>query len=172
MKTSLYALTIAAAAAVAAATAVPAAAQSRDEQERWEDAQRRFDQERAIYERERDRFEAARRRDQQYGYDRGYDRYDSDPYATDYDAARYYRDDPRYRERVLSENDQVFRGSDGRYYCRRSDGTTGLIVGGATGGILGNVIDGGRSRGAGTLIGGALGALLGREVQRQQVRCR
>ncbi|HEX8639753.1 MAG TPA: glycine zipper 2TM domain-containing protein [Allosphingosinicella sp.] len=173
MKTSLYALTIAAAAAATFTVSVPAAAQSRADQQRWEEAQRRFDRERDIYERERERYEEARR----YGYnrydnDRGYGGYDEDRYATEYDAARYYRDDPRYQERVLSENDQVFRGSDGRYYCRRSDGTTGLIIGGATGGILGNVIDGGRSRGAGTLIGGALGALLGREVQRQQVRCR
>ena len=175
MKTSLYALTIAAAAAVAATAAAPAAAQSRSEQQRWEDAQRRFDQERAIFERERERFEEARRRDRDYGYNRGYnnDYYDDDRYRTEYDAARYYREDPRYQERVLSENDQVFRGSDGRYYCRRSDGTTGLIVGGAAGGVLGNVIDGGRSRGVGTLIGGALGALLGREVERSgDVRCR
>lgn len=102
-----------------------------------------------------------------YGYGR-------DPYATDYDAARYYRDDPRYTERRLGSNDEVYRGSDGRYYCKRSDGTTGLIVGGVGGALLGNVIDGGRSRAAGTLIGGALGALLGRSVDQQNsdVRCR
>lgn len=167
MKTRMLAFAIAAAAA--GLTAVPAAAQSRADQERWEEAQRRFDRERAIYERERDRYEDARQRYSSSGW--RYDDYD-DRYATDYDAARYYRDDPRYRERVLSSNDPVFRGSDGRYYCRRSDGTTGLIIGGAAGGILGNVIDGGRNRAAGTLIGGALGALLGREVERNEVRCR
>jgi hypothetical protein len=102
-----------------------------------------------------------------------YDYGSRDPYATDYDASRYYRDDPRYTERRLSANDEVFRGSDGRYYCKRSDGTTGLIVGGVGGAVLGNLIDGGRSRGAGTLIGGALGALLGRSVdQNSDVRCR
>lgn len=102
------------------------------------------------------------------------DRYGSDRYATDYDAARYYRDDPRYTERRLSYSDEVYRGSDGRYYCKRSDGTTGLIVGGAGGAVLGNVIDGGRSRIGGTLIGGALGALLGRTVDQQssEYRCR
>lgn len=164
MKKSIIAAALAA--TILAVGAAPAAAQSRADEERWRAAQRRFDQERAIYERERDRYEAARR---DYGYrDDGYD----DRYATDWDAARYYRDDPRYRERVLTAEDQVFRGSDGRYYCRRSDGTAGLIIGGATGGLLGNVIDGGRNRAAGTLIGGALGALLGREVERQQVRCR
>lgn len=166
MKTRIIALALAAGTLTLAA---PAAAQTRADEERWEQAQRRFDQERAIYERERDRYEQARRRYPSGGWR------DDDPddrYATDWDAARYYRDDPRYRERVLTANDPVFRGSDGRYYCRRSDGTTGLIIGGAAGGILGNVIDGGRNRTAGTLIGGALGALLGREVERNEVRCR
>jgi hypothetical protein len=66
-------------------------------------------------------------------------------YAIDYDAARYYRDDPRYRdrERYLGPNDAIYRGSDGRYYCQRSDGTIGLVVGGVGGAALGNVIDGG-----------------------------
>jgi hypothetical protein len=103
----------------------------------------------------------------------GYNERDRDPYATDYDASRYYRDDPRYQERRLTAQDEVYRGSDGRYYCKRSDGTTGLIVGGAGGALLGNVIDGGHSRAAGTLIGGALGALLGRSIeQNNDVRCR
>jgi len=95
-------------------------------------------------------------------------------FATDYDAARYYRDDPRYTERRLSSNDEVYRGSDGRYYCKRSDGTTGLIVGAIGGGILGNIIDGGRNRAAGTLIGGALGALAGKSIDQNnsEVRCR
>ena len=105
-----------------------------------------------------------------YGYNNGVVR---DPYATDYDASRYYRDDPRYTERRLSAQDEVDRGSDGRYYCKRSDGTTGLIVGGVGGAALGNIIDGGHSRAAGTLIGGALGALLGQSVDRStDVRCR
>lgn len=98
-----------------------------------------------------------------------------DRYVTDYDASRYYRDDPRYTERRLSSDDEVYRGSDGRYYCKRSDGTTGLIVGAAGGALLGNVIDGGRNRAAGTLIGGALGAILGQQVEKSSnddVRCR
>jgi hypothetical protein len=97
-------------------------------------------------------------------------------YAIDYDAARYYRDDPRYRdrERYLGPNDAIYRGSDGRYYCQRSDGTIGLVVGGVGGAALGNVIDGGSNRIAGTLIGGALGALLGQQIDRSNsdVRCR
>jgi hypothetical protein len=101
------------------------------------------------------------------GYSRG------DNYVTTYDATRYYRDGPNYSERRLSDNDQIYRGSDGRYYCKRSDGTTGLIVGAAAGGILGNVIDGGHNRAAGTLIGGALGALAGKSIaENEDIRCR
>ena len=97
-----------------------------------------------------------------------------DPYATDYDASRYYRDDARYQERRLRSNDEVYRGSDGRYYCKRNDGTTGLVIGAVGGAVLGNVIDGGRNRVAGTLIGGALGALVGKSVDQNNsdVRCR
>src|SRR3546814_6781219 len=86
----------------------------------------------------------------------GYGRYDynrPDPRYGGYYADRYYRDDPRYRERRLSRNDRVYRGRDGRYYCRRSDGTTGLIVGGLAGGVLGNVIAPGGSETLGTIIG-------------------
>ena len=94
-------------------------------------------------------------------------------YVTTYDASRYYRDGPSYRERRLSDNDEVYRGSDGRYYCKRSDGTTGLIVGAAAGGILGNIVDGGHNRAAGTLIGGALGALAGKSIaENNDIRCR
>ncbi len=109
-----------------------------------------------------------------YGDRGGYGDRDYSRYRTTYDARRYYRDDPRYTERVLTANDEVYRGSDGRYYCKRSDGTTGLIVGGAGGALLGNLIDGGRNRVGGTLIGGALGALLGQNIDRNnsEVRCR
>jgi hypothetical protein len=113
----------------------------------------------------------------------GYDNYagsvavrgeDDRRFATDYDASRYYRDDPRYTERRLSSQDEVYRGSDGRYYCKRNDGTTGLIVGAIGGGVLGNIIDGGHNRAAGTLIGGALGALAGKSIDQNNsdVRCR
>lgn len=175
MKTIILAATMAAASVAATVSAsAPAAAQTASEQRRWEDAQARYRVEFENYLRERDRYVEARSR-ARFGYDdrRGpYGGY-GDDFATDYDAARYYRDGSHYRERVLTAEDEVYRGSDGRYYCKRTDGTTGLIVGGAGGAILGNVLDGGRSRTAGTLIGGALGALLGRQVERSQdIRCR
>ncbi len=57
-------------------------------------------------------------------------------------------------------------GKDGRRYCRRSDGTTGLIVGGVAGVLAGRAIDTGGDRTLGTLGGAALGALAGREIER------
>ena len=173
MRTKLILIALAALPALGSA----AVAQSRAEEQRWEDAQRRFDAEVANYQRERERYMSMRRRGELRG-----DGYRDGPrdgpsyrddFSTDYDAARYYRDDPRYRERRLTADDEIYRGSDGRYYCRRSDGTTGLVIGGIGGAALGNIIDGGRRRTAGTLIGGALGALIGRSVdQNSDVRCR
>jgi hypothetical protein len=86
---------------------------------------------------------------------------------------RYYDGSGRYRTpRRMTRNDYVWRGDDGRYHCRRNNGTTGLIVGGVAGGLLGNVIDGGRNRTLGTLLGAGGGALLGRSVDRGDMRCR
>lgn len=89
-----------------------------------------------------------------------------------YYANDYYRDGRYYQERRLTRNERIYRGQDNRYYCRRSDGTTGLIVGGAVGGLLGNTIVSGGSRTLATIIGAGAGALLGREVDRGGVRCR
>lgn len=65
-------------------------------------------------------------------------------------------------------------GADGRVYCRRSNGTTGIIVGGAAGALAGRAIDTRGSRTTGTILGAAAGALLGREVERRHStrRCR
>ncbi|OQW38625.1 MAG: hypothetical protein A4S12_12330 [Proteobacteria bacterium SG_bin5] len=89
-----------------------------------------------------------------------------------YYADRYYRDGRQYRPRALSRNDRVYRGRDGRYYCRRNDGTTGLIVGGLGGGVLGNLIAPGGSKTLGTILGGLGGAAIGTSVDRNQVTCR
>jgi hypothetical protein len=85
-----------------------------------------------------------------------------------WDAAHSY-DGRRGPERPLTREDYVHRGSDGRYYCRRSDGTTGLVVGGLGGAALGGAI-GGDALGA--LIGAAGGAVLGDSIDRHKVRCR
>jgi hypothetical protein len=68
---------------------------------------------------------------------------------------------------------QTWRGSDGRTYCRKPNGTTGLVVGGAAGALVGREIDKRGSRATGTILGAALGALVGRHVQRNVIsRCR
>lgn len=82
---------------------------------------------------------------------------------------RGYRDGRGYRNynRDRGYNGQSWRGRDGRYYCRRNDGTTGLLIGGAAGGLIGHSIAGrGGDRTLGTILGVAGGALLGREVDR------
>lgn len=70
----------------------------------------------------------------------------------------------RYRE---------WRGRDGRRYCRKPDGTTGLVVGGVAGALVGRTIDSRGDRTLGTLLGAAGGALAGREIERSGSRsCR
>ncbi len=66
---------------------------------------------------------------------------------------------------------RTWQGADGRTYCRRSNGTVGMVVGGAGGALLGRAVDRRGSRATGTIVGAAAGALLGREVQRNR-RCR
>jgi uncharacterized protein YcfJ len=69
------------------------------------------------------------------------------------DAQRRYK----YRE---------WRGEDGRTRCRKPNGTTGLVVGGVAGALLGRTIDTGGDRTIGTLGGAAAGALAGRAIDR------
>jgi hypothetical protein len=95
-------------------------------------------------------------------------RWHGGPANQQWDAAHYY-DGRRGAERRLTRSDYVHRGSDGRYYCRRADGTTGLVVGGLAGAALGNAI-GGDTLGA--LLGAAGGAAVGNSIARGQVRCR
>ncbi|GGD88667.1 hypothetical protein GCM10011515_05420 [Tsuneonella deserti] len=112
-------------------------------------------------------------------YDRGYyseyGRYDydrPDPRYGGYYADRYYRNDSRYRPYRLNRNDRIYRGQDGRYYCRRADGTTGLIVGGIAGGVLGNIIAPGGSKTLGTIIGAVVGGAAGAAIDANNVTCR
>ncbi|HEY0625164.1 MAG TPA: glycine zipper 2TM domain-containing protein [Allosphingosinicella sp.] len=63
---------------------------------------------------------------------------------------------------------KTWRGADGRLYCKRRNGTTGLIVGGAAGALVGRAIDTRGERTTGTILGAAAGALLGRHVDRNR----
>lgn len=67
---------------------------------------------------------------------------------------------------------KVWKDSQGRYRCKRPNGTTGLIVGGAAGALVGRAVDTKGERATGTILGAAAGALLGRSVERSRSRCR
>ena len=67
---------------------------------------------------------------------------------------------------------RYWKGEDGRYHCRRSNGTTGLLVGAALGALLGRAVDTRGDRAVGTILGAAGGALVGREIERGRTRCR
>lgn len=78
-----------------------------------------------------------------------------------------------HRQYYTSDNGVRYWQEDGRYRCRRSDGTVGLIVGGAAGALAGRAIDTRGERTTGTVLGAAAGALLGREVDRgRTISCR
>ncbi|MCB2073611.1 MAG: glycine zipper 2TM domain-containing protein [Novosphingobium sp.] len=88
-------------------------------------------------------------------------------------AQRIYDSDGRYiQPRRLTRNDRVWRGRDGRYYCRRDNGTTGLVIGAALGGLLGNQVAGKGDKTLGTIIGAVGGGLLGRSIDRGDLKCR
>ena len=105
---------------------------------------------------------------QAYGYQQPYQqRY--------YGQQGYYDQQQRYYGQQGSYGQQRAYYGNGRQRCGK--GTTGLIVGGAAGALLGREVGRGSSRnryygnrGSGTtgaIIGGALGALAGREVTRR-----
>ena len=75
-----------------------------------------------------------------------------------YAPARNTYAEPVYRDT------RTWRGNDGRQYCQKRDGTTGLIIGAAAGAIVGREIDKHGDRTLGTVLGAAAGALLGKEV--------
>jgi len=106
--------------------------------------------------------------DAQRHHGRSHHDYNWNGNARGWNPAQHYHAG-NYRARRLTRNDRIYRGNDGRYYCRRSDGTTGLVVGAIAGGLLGNAV-GGDTLSA--LIGGAGGALLGRSIDRGNVTCR
>lgn len=182
MRKTLFALVLAA----MAIPAVPTAAQAQDRQYHHDmrDARQDYrrdmrdaDSRRDVRDARRDyrrdtrdaRRDAARRDWRRYrSYD--YNRYE--PGYSRYYADRYYRDGRYYQPRRLTRYDRIYRGRDGRYYCRRSDGTTGLIAGAALGGILGNSMGYGDSRTISTLLGAGIGAALGSSIDRGRVYCR
>jgi len=84
-------------------------------------------------------------------------------------TAAHAGDFQRHRKRYAYRE---WRGRDGRRYCRKPDGTTGLVVGGVAGALVGRSIDTRGDRTVGTLLGAAAGAVAGREIERSGKRCR
>lgn len=77
-----------------------------------------------------------------------------------------------YRPHRLSRNDRIWRGRDGHYYCRRDNGTTGLVIGAAVGALMGHELAGRGDQTLGVIIGAAGGGLLGRAIDRGDLQCR
>lgn len=93
----------------------------------------------------------------------------NDPYGYPDYSSRYRAGS--YEPYALNRDSRIYRGSDGRYYCDRSDGTVGLVVGAGIGGLLGNLIAPRGSNTIGTLLGAAGGAAIGYAIERNEVRC-
>jgi hypothetical protein len=157
--------------------AAPASAQGYNERREARECQRELRNADNRREYRRERRECARELSQARARDwRTYNRYDwNRPAVGGYYADDYYRDGRYYRERRLSYNDRIYRGRDGRYYCRRNDGTTGLIIGAGVGALIGNSLDNGRSSVLGTILGAAAGGAVGASIDRnnsRDIRCR
>lgn len=158
-------------------TAAPAAAdppswapahgkRAKDRAERRYDDRRRYEDRREARRAERRRAErrAERRREARRDDRRRYE------YRQ---TRRIYDDRGRYYEpRRITRNSYMWRGNDGRYYCRRDNGTTGLVIGAGVGALAGHQVAGSGNRTLGALLGGALGALVGRELDRGSLNCR
>lgn len=169
--------------AVALAVAIPAApavaqANREDLRGRVQDIRQecREDQRRARSQREAQRIQRQCQREikqtrRDYRQYKNYDYNRPEPGRDPYYADDYYRSGSNYEDRRLGANDRVYRGQNGRYYCRRPDGTTGLIVGGLAGGVLGNIIAPGGSNTLGTILGAVAGGVGGRAIDRNNVRC-
>jgi outer membrane lipoprotein SlyB len=88
-----------------------------------------------------------------------------------YDHGRY---EQTYRGDRYGRYDNRYYGRSVRYDGRRCSGTTGTVVGGVAGALLGREVTRDRYRGrsgtTGTILGGAIGALAGRAVQKSGCR--
>jgi hypothetical protein len=122
--------------------------------------------------------EAGWNNDRDYGRHRGWqgrdhDDDDDDRYEHRYEGRRDGYRNRNYYDEPVYRNTRVWRGDDGRAYCRRGDGTTGLLIGGAAGALLGREVAGRRGdRTMGLILGAAGGALIGRSIDRNNSRCR
>ncbi len=172
MKTMILAASMTA----VAIPAVPAAAQTQRQAVQEIRAECRADRQRAMSQRERQRIQrqcqrAVKQTKRDYRQYRNYDYNRYEPGQNAYYADNYYRSGSNYQDRRLGANDRIYRGRNNQYYCRRPDGTTGLIIGGIGGGVLGNIIAPGGSNTLGTILGAVAGGVAGRAIDRNNIRC-
>ena len=86
---------------------------------------------------------------------------------------RMYNDRGHYvQPRRITRNSYMWRGRDGRYYCKRDNGTTGLVIGAGVGALAGHELAGRGDKVLGAVLGGAVGAIIGREIDRGSLSCR
>lgn len=92
-------------------------------------------------------------------YERDYrdNRQNRRQYSRDYDRSGYY-------------TGRSWRDNRGQYRCRRSDGSTGLLIGAVGGALVGRTIDTRGDRTTGTLLGAVVGGLLGNAIEKDNNR--
>lgn len=88
------------------------------------------------------------------------------------DERRAYREGRRDGRREARYEGRYWRGDDGRYRCKRSNGTTGLLVGAGVGALIGDQVAGRGDKTLGAIVGGLGGAAAGRAIDRSRVSCR
>ena len=84
-----------------------------------------------------------------------------------YDSRGYY-----IEPRRITRDSYIWRGKDGKYYCKRDNGTTGLVIGAGVGALAGHELAGRGDKTLGALLGAAIGGVLGREIDRGNLQCR
>ncbi len=95
-------------------------------------------------------------------------------YGGGYGGGSYYgeRAYARPQYEPVYQDTRIWRGNNGNNYCQRRDGTTGLLIGGAAGALLGREVAGRYGdRTLGAILGAAGGAILGRSIDRSSARC-
>ena len=97
-----------------------------------------------------------------------------DEYQNRYQNQNDYRayQPRRGYDRRLSNNDRIWRGNDGRTYCHRTDGSTGLVIGAGLGALAGSAIASNRDQTLGIILGALGGGVAGRSIDRGNIRCR
>lgn len=89
------------------------------------------------------------------------------------DRAAIYHADGYYLEpRRITRDSYIWKGRDGKYYCKRDNGTTGLVIGAGVGALAGHELAGRGDKTLGVLLGAAIGGVLGREIDRGSLKCR